>query len=70
MADPTKVLLIFLPPLKVDTTVTYRVHIRGFISISGASLSYPRPSFKAYYLSRTFSRLIKECDDKLSIKEF
>jgi hypothetical protein len=34
---------------------------------------YPtRPNFKAYYLRRTFSRLIRKCDadDKLSIKEF
>jgi hypothetical protein len=48
-------------------------HIRSFISVSWrASISYPRPNFKAYYLCRTFSRLIRECDahDKLSIEEF
>jgi hypothetical protein len=48
-------------------------HIQVFISVLwGASISYPRPNFKAYFLRRTFSRLIRECDadDKLSIKEF
>jgi hypothetical protein len=37
-----------------------------------ASIFYPRPNFKAYYLRRTFSRLSRECDadDKLCIKEF
>jgi hypothetical protein len=47
--------------------------IRGFISLlRGASISYPLPNFKAYYLRRILSRLIRECgaDDKLSIKEF
>jgi hypothetical protein len=48
-------------------------HIRCFISVSrGASASYPLPNFKAYYLQRTSSRLIREraADDTLIIKEF
>jgi hypothetical protein len=48
-------------------------HIRDFISVSwGASVSYPRPNFKACYLRRTFSRLIWVCgaDDKFRISEF
>jgi hypothetical protein len=37
-----------------------------------ASISYPLPNFKAYYLRRAFSTLTRECDadDKLSITEF
>jgi hypothetical protein len=37
----------------------------------GASISFPQSNFKACYLHRTFSRLIRECDaDELSVKEF
>jgi hypothetical protein len=49
-------------------------HIRCFFfQISwGASVSYPLPKFEAYFLRRTFTRLIKECDadDKICIKEY
>jgi hypothetical protein len=31
------------------------------------SLSYPRPNFKAYYLLRTLSRLIRECETMVSL---
>jgi hypothetical protein len=49
--------------------------IRVFISVGllwGASISNLMPNLKAYYLLRTFSRLIRECGahDKLSIKTF
>jgi hypothetical protein len=46
---------------------------RGSISVLwGASIFYPRPNFKAYYLRQIFSGLIGLCDadDKLCIKEF
>jgi hypothetical protein len=44
-------------------------HIRAFLSVlSGASISYPRPNFKAYYLRRTFSRLIKNSNSSLTSK--
>jgi hypothetical protein len=55
------------------TLVIRAFAIRGFISVLwGASISYWRPNFKACYLRRTFSRLIREydADAKLSIKEF
>jgi hypothetical protein len=58
---------------QMQVTLVLRVFaIRGFISVSWVSISYPRPNFKAYYMRRTFSRLIRECDadDKLSIREF
>jgi hypothetical protein len=45
-------------------------HIRGFSSVSwGASISYPRPNFKA--CRQAFFRFVGECDanDKLRVKE-
>jgi hypothetical protein len=59
---------------KLQTTLVVRgFAIRGFISVLWWTLIfYSRPNFKAYYLRRTFSRLISECDadDKLSTNEF
>jgi hypothetical protein len=62
------------PPSCMQVQVTLAAFdTRGFISIlRGSSISCPQPNFKAYYLCRTFSRFIRECDadDKLSIEKF
>jgi hypothetical protein len=38
------------------------LHIRCISVLWAASMSCPLPKFKACYLCRTFSRLIRECD--------